>query len=446
MNNRMRQAAAVLFAVLLLVSCGGRPPYDFGTPPSGEDYTEGLLYEPLFDGSGYILAGLGTATDAELLIPSTYQGLPVVEIGEGAFSGHTPITELSIPKTVETIREGALSGCYGLRRISVEEGNPRYRVMGNCLIDGTDHRLIRGCDNSWIPADGSVEGIGDYAFSGCDGLTAVTLPETVKAVGRGAFEGCSSLKRILLPEGVTFLGDGAFSGCTELESVRIPKSLQTIGAYAFLGCAKLESIVVAEGNPSYCGEGNCLIEVASGVLIRGCANSQIPADGRVRIIGEAAFSGCVSLTSIALPDHVTEIRSAAFEGCVAMTEITLPKGITTVGDHAFARCAGLIEIELNEGLITLGDAALLGCVRLREIYLPSTLRQIGDNAFFRCTGLGRIILPRGLETVGSEVLEGCTILTEAIFTGSAAEWQTVKTGDRNETLLRVLNYENNTEG
>ena len=400
MNNRMRQAAAVLFAVLLLVSCGGSPPYDFGAPPSGEDYTEGLLYEPLFDGSGYVLVGRGTATDSELLIPPTYEGLPVVEIGERAFSEHTPITGITVPKTVEIIREGALSGCYGLRRISVEEGNPNYRVAGNCLIETQSQRLIRGCDGSRIPADGSVRSLGVYAFSGCDGLTSITVPETVTAIGRGAFEGCSALKRIVFPEGVVTLGDGVFSGCVELETVILPKSLRTVGMYAFLGCVGLESLAVAEGNPNYRSEGNCLIEIAGGVLIRGCANSQIPADGSVTVIGEAAFSGCVSLKSIILPDGVTEIRGGAFEGCVALT-----------------------EVKLNEGLTALGNGAFSGCVGLREMILPSTLKRVGDRAFSRCTGLSR-----------------------ATYSGSESAWQTVEVGEENELLLAALRYKKNMEG
>ena len=52
-------------------------------------------------------------------------------------------------------------------------------------------------------------------------------------------------------------------------------------------------------------------------------------------IGEGAFWGCESLTSITIPESVTSIGSGTFNGCSGLTSLTLPDGITSIGEYAF---------------------------------------------------------------------------------------------------------------
>ena len=81
----------------------------------------------------------------------------------------------------------------------------------------------------------SVTGIGERAFSGCRGLTSVTIPEGVTSIGWDAFSGCSGLKSVTIPEGVTRIGGSAFSECSRLASVMIPQSVTSIGWRPFYG-------------------------------------------------------------------------------------------------------------------------------------------------------------------------------------------------------------------
>jgi hypothetical protein len=78
-----------------------------------------------------------------------------------------------------------------------------------------------------------LTGIGDNAFSGCTGLTGITLPESVTRIGNFSFMGCSTLSRITLPDGLTSIGEYAFSGCSQLTGITLPESLTGIGSYAF---------------------------------------------------------------------------------------------------------------------------------------------------------------------------------------------------------------------
>lgn len=85
------------------------------------------------------------------------------------------------------------SGCYGLNSILVENGNQKYDSRNNCnaIIETSSNSLIIGCKNTIIP--NSVTSIGDYAFSGCSGLTSITIPNSVTSIGNGAFIACFGL-------------------------------------------------------------------------------------------------------------------------------------------------------------------------------------------------------------------------------------------------------------
>ena len=171
----------------------------------------------------------------------------VKSIGDYAFSGCDSLTSITIPDSVTSIGELAFGYCPSLERLTVAPGNPVYRSAGNCIIETETGTLIKGCNNSVIPSDGSVKSIGDYAFAYCDSLTSVTIPDSVKSIGDGAFLYCDSLTSITIPDSVASIGGGAFEGCTSLER-----------------------LTVAPGNPVYRSAGNCIIETETGTLIQGC--------------------------------------------------------------------------------------------------------------------------------------------------------------------------------
>ena len=92
-----------------------------------------------------------------------------------------------------------------------------------------------------------VTSIGSSAFSGCSGLTSVTISNGVTSIGGGAFSGCSGLTSVTIPDSVTSIGDEAFYNCSGLTSVTIPNSVTNIGSYAFYNCTNLEEVVFSDG-------------------------------------------------------------------------------------------------------------------------------------------------------------------------------------------------------
>ena len=93
--------------------------------------------------------------------------------------------------------------------------------------------------------------IGDYAFCGCDGLTSVTIPNSVTSIGN-AFSYCDGLTSVTIPNSVTSIGDYAFYKCDGLTSVTIPNSVTSIGNRAFAECKKLTEIYCSAAKPPKC--------------------------------------------------------------------------------------------------------------------------------------------------------------------------------------------------
>ena len=120
----------------------------------------------------------------------------VTSIEYGAFTGCVGLTSITIGNNVASIGSEAFSGCTGLTSITVDKDNTKYHSNGNCLIETGSKTLISGCKNSAIPSDGSVTSIGSYAFSGCTGLTSITIPDSVTSIGYHAFEDCTRLMNI----------------------------------------------------------------------------------------------------------------------------------------------------------------------------------------------------------------------------------------------------------
>ena len=386
-------------------------------------------------------------------VTSVTIGNNVTRIGIGAFYDCTGLTEIYYTGDVAGWCEVS-----GLDEV-MSSGRTLYiggeKVEGALVIpDGVTsigERAFYGCSGlTSVAIPDSVTSIGIYAFYGCTGLTSVTIGNGVTSIGNWAFEDCSGLTSVTIPDSVTYIGYYAFEGCTGLTSVTIGNGVTSIGDDAFYGCSSLTSIVVEEGNFVYHSAGNCLIKTASKTLIAGCKTSVIPNDGSVTSIGSSAFSGCVGLTSIIIPDSVTSIEGSAFRGCTGLTSVTIGNGVSSIGNSAFSDCTGLTSITIPDNVTNIGYYAFEGCSSLECItipfvgatkdgtsnthfgyifgassysnnddYVPTSLKEviitggasIGDRTFYGCTSLTSITIPDSVTSIGYGAFRGCSGLT-----------------------------------
>ncbi len=189
-----------------------------------------------------------------------------------------------------------------------------------------------------VSINSGVARIGNYAFTGCTGLTSITIPDSVTSIGWYAFTGCTGLTSITIPDSVTSIGSSAFSYCKGLTSITIPDSVTSIGNNAFYGCTGLKEMTVPGTIYMYYAFGNTYPTWVEKVTIVGDT------------IRNQAFSGCTGLTSIIIPDSVTSIGNQAFYNCTNLTNITIPSSVTSIGGaDSFDGCSVYLTAQVVEG-------------------------------------------------------------------------------------------------
>ena len=139
------------------------------------------------------------------------------------------------------------------------------------------------------------------------------------------------------------------------------------------------------------------------------------------VIGDYAFSGCSSLTSLTLPSSVTLIGGHAFEKCSGLTSLTLPSSVTSIGEFAFRYCSGLTSLTLPSGVTTIDYYAFADCRGLTSLTLPSSVTSIGGHAFAWCSGLTSLTLPSSVTSIGGHAFESCSGLTSLTLPSSVTE-------------------------
>ena len=173
--------------------------------------------------------------------------------------------------------------------------------------------------------------------------------------------------------------------------------MKTIGDGAFSGCSSLTSITIP----------NSVTSIESSAF-SGCSSvTSITIGSGVTTIGSSAFSGCGSLTSVAIPDSVTSIGDDAFSGCVNLTNITIGDGITSIGDHAFSGYGKLTSVTIGNGVKSIGKYAFYDCGNLASVKIGSGVKTIGEQAFFGCGSLKSITIPSNVESIGPYAFSYC---------------------------------------
>ena len=159
--------------------------------------------------------------------------------------------------------------------------------------------------NGMIIFDAPVAEIGRNAFSKCQTLKTVVIPESVSAIGGYAFNGCTELSSIKLQERVVSIGRSAFQGCFSLPDIVLPNSVTTIGGDAFNGCMKLSNVVLSKN-----------VEKIGMRAFRYTNIKTLDLPHSLRYIEDHAFLACDKITNIIIPDSVVSIGVGAFYGCI----------------------------------------------------------------------------------------------------------------------------------
>ena len=266
-----------------------------------------------------------------------------------------------------------------------------------------------------------VTSIGDYTFRDCTSLTSVTIPNSVTSIGYSAFYNCTSLTGATIPNSVTSIGGSAFYGCTSLTSITIPNSVTSIGSSIFYNCTSLTSIEVSGNNKNYSSLDGVLFNKNKTELITypfGKTDSEYAIPDSVTSIGDYAFYGCTSLTSITIPNSVTSIGYYAFYNCTSLTSVTIPDSVTSIGYETFFNCTSLTSITIPDSVTSIGGSAFYGCTSLTSITIPDSVTSIGRSTFEFCRNLTSVAISDSVKNIGISAFEFCESLTSVAIPDS----------------------------
>ena len=176
--------------------------------------------------------------------------------------------------------------------------------------------------------------------------------------------------------------------------VVIPDSVTSIGNGAFDGCKSLTSITIPDTVTSI---GDYAFEECNEL-------KSVTIPDSVTSIGESAFENCFRLTNITIPDSITHIENATFRFC-GLTSIIIPDSVISIGDRAFMQ-SELRSVTIPDSVTSIGDEAFEDTY-LKSITIPDSVTYIGDDAFAGCVGLASITIPDSVTFSRGSAFSGC---------------------------------------
>ena len=360
----------------------------------GDDFKSGDLYYHIKD-DGTAEVTRDTINDYEgltnVVVPGTVthngKTYNVTSIGIYALAGSETLTSVTISDGIKSIEAAAFVECGNLTSVSLP--------------------------NSVTTIEGS-------AFGGAFRLTSLTLPNNLTSIGEAAFMYCLGLTSVDIPSSVTYIGMEAFSECINIMSLTVPTGVTNIEEDAFLLVPNIVYSGTATGAPwgargmnGYV-DGAFVYADATKTSLLACnrkAKGAVSLPNSVTTIGNNAFYGCDSITSITIPNSVTSIGERAFYGCDGLTSVNIPNRVTSVGRDAFRYCKNLTSITIPEGITNIENGVFAECKNLTSVTIPNSVTNIEAAAFYGCTSLTSINLPNNVTRIGGSAFYGCSSLT-----------------------------------
>jgi len=385
------------------------------------------------------VTSIGTyAFQGNPLTSITFEGNAPGAVGSNAFAGVAANAVANIGSAATGF--GAGTKWKGLIIVRAGDRNIDCSTSGTFTI--TDNIVTGNTDcvgAAVIPT--GVTSIGEGAFYKAKSLTSITIPNSVTSIGAYSF-GYTSLTSIIIPNNVISIGDGAFNN-SSLTSIEIPNSVTSIGELAFHKSAKLKTVIFA-------------------------------AESALESIGNAAFYGTASLTSITIPSSVTSIGNVAFYGTASLTSVTFEgnapgtigaspfwgvaanavvnvgsaatgfgagttwngltivrsadrnidcstSGTFTITDNVVTdhtNCAGAAVVPT--GVTSIGEAAFYFNTSLTSVTIPNSVTSIDQSAFHGTSSLASINIPNSVTSIGDYAFEGASKLDTVTFAAGSA--------------------------
>lgn len=218
---------------------------------------------------------------------------------------------------------------------------------------------------------------------------------------------------------VDYSGDIIIPSTVEYKSKNY--KVTSIGECAFAGCSSLTSITIPESVNSigkYAFEGCTSLAAVHITNLEAWCNIKYnfgSYDSNPLSCAHRLYLNGKEIKELLIPNSVTSIASLVFYGCTSLTSITIPNSVTSIGRQAFEGCSSLISVTIPNSVTEIGSGAFEGCASLTSITIPNAVTRIADGMFQGCSSLISITIPNSITKVGAWAFEGCSSLTSIIF-------------------------------
>lgn len=319
----------------------------------------------------------------------------------------------------------------------------------------------------------NVTSIEDGAFYKCNGLTSISLPNTIKEIYRYSFEGCDNLTSVHISDlsawcKIDYMGEPSstnpleyahhlFLNGKEITELNIPSDITSIKKYAFSGAQYITKVTFPKnltsiGREAFKYSGLTEVNIPDGVTeLSFCTfaysnliKASIP--NSVTVIGEESFKYCVNLESIEIGTGLNKIKYNAFTGCEKLssvyitdleawnnhgqffdspfkyganlylngelvTELIIPNTITTINNEIFKNIRSITSVIIPNSVISIGVNAFSGCTNLNSVDISNSVTEIGGGAFSGCSSLASVTIPNSVTEIGGWAFYNCSSLS-----------------------------------
>ena len=350
--------------------------------------------------------------------------------GSGAMTSHpwdgykNYISSIKFTGNISTICSYAFSNCNNIERVSIPDSvtSIGYSAFKDCKnLNG----VVFSKNSNLTTINDYYDNSGYGIFQNCINLSAVVLPNKLTSIPRETFKGCTNIESVTIGNSVTSIGAGAFEKCYNLTSIIVPDSVEKIKEYTFFDCSSLSSVKLGSS-----------LKTIDYKAFLGCSsleNITIPAS--VTYIGHSAFIGLKNLKTVTfeansnlntLGDYYDNSGYGVFQNCENLSKIVLPDNLTNIPRETFKCCTNLESIKIGKSVKTIGAGVFEKCYKLTEVEVSDSVETMGEYAFFDCANLSSVKLGKSLKSIGFKAFLGCnslssiTIPTSVTFIGHSA--------------------------
>lgn len=336
----------------------------------------------------------------------------ITRINDEVFDYSPSMTAITLPSTLEYIGIRSIQDT-GLETLTI----PANAEIANYAL--MDNRVLK----TLVIEDG-IESLGDFSVRSCVELENLTLPSTLKYTGGQTFVLCRKLKEINLPSGLERIGTNAFSNCG-VTAITIPNTVKQIDSEAFGGCQYLESVTFEE---------TPIIESLNFRVFASCPLlKHVEFPNSITVVGAGCFENA-GIESVKLPDYITKIYYGTFVNCTSLTGVTIPSGVTEIERGAFSGCTAIESLTIPENVTIIGQEAFANMTSLTGMTIPSGVTEIGASAFTKASSLEEITIETlSVPTLGADAFKnakaGFKILVPCSLVADYQEadgWKTYK--------------------